>query len=36
MAVITAVKKNRVGAVVISVFDWYRMFFSLILRHDIF
>jgi len=26
MGVLAAVKKNKVGAVVISVFDWYRMF----------
>jgi hypothetical protein len=24
MGVLAAVKKNKVGAVVISVFDWYR------------
>jgi hypothetical protein len=26
MGVLAAVKKNKVGAVVISVFDWYRTF----------
>jgi hypothetical protein len=26
MGVLAAVKKNKVGAVVISVFDWYRKF----------
>jgi hypothetical protein len=26
MGVLATVKKNKVGAVVISVFDWYRTF----------
>jgi hypothetical protein len=26
MGVIAAVKKNKIGAVVVSVFDWYRTF----------
>jgi hypothetical protein len=26
MGVLAVVKKNRIGAVVISVFDWYRTF----------
>jgi hypothetical protein len=26
MGVLAAVKKNKVGAVVVSVFDWYRTF----------
>jgi len=26
MGILTAVKKNRIGAVVVSVFDWYRKY----------
>jgi chloramphenicol O-acetyltransferase len=38
MGVFAAVKKNKIGAVIISVFDWYRMFefskFNQCLRAD--